>query len=174
MEHLELRACGWWATGIDYRKHDEVMSIRSHPLQLVAALIFNSKTHRRKHPAVCFCLARGATLAPLAVGLMLGFLQPARVLGGVPGVTNKVEVEDPAEAAKDSVAERGSHDFSDIGSWIWETNTYDRQTVLFWKSFEIPSGTAITRARLRITADNEYILYLDGRELGIHQNFLQI
>ncbi len=53
-----------------------------------------------------------------------------------------------------------------MGSWIWETNTCDRQTVRFWKSFEIPAGKAVERARLRVTADNEYTLYLDGREIG--------
>jgi signal transduction histidine kinase len=66
----------------------------------------------------------------------------------------------------DSVHQRGSSDFSDMGSWIWETNTYDRQTVRFWKTLKIPAEPAVHRARLRITADNEYTLYLDGRELG--------
>ncbi len=99
----------------------------------------------------------------MILGMMAAKLSAAPLLGNV---TNNNGVEDPAEALRDSLAVRGSQDFSDIGSWIWETNTYDRQTVLFWKSFEIPSGTTVTRARLRITADNEYILYLDGRELG--------
>ncbi len=75
-------------------------------------------------------------------------------------------VDDPAEAPKDSLAERGSHNFSDMGVWLWDTNTFDRQTVRFWKAFEIPAGTNVLRCRLRLTADNEYILYLDGRELG--------
>jgi signal transduction histidine kinase len=72
----------------------------------------------------------------------------------------------PSSEYLDSVHQRGSSDFSDMGSWIWETNTYDRQTVRFWKSFQIPAGENIKRARLRITADNEYTLYLDGREIG--------
>lgn len=67
---------------------------------------------------------------------------------------------------QDSLTERGSYNFSDMGSWIWGAVTRDRQTCRFWKSFEIPEGVGITRARLRITADNEYNLYLDGRELG--------
>ena len=53
-----------------------------------------------------------------------------------------------------------------MGSWIWDTNVCDRQTVLFWKSFDIPQDTTVTQARLRITADNEYTLYLDGQALG--------
>jgi two-component sensor histidine kinase len=67
---------------------------------------------------------------------------------------------------QDSLTERGSYNFSDMGSWIWGAVTRDRQTCRFWKSFEIPDGAGIVRARLRITADNEYTLYLDGRELG--------
>jgi signal transduction histidine kinase len=72
----------------------------------------------------------------------------------------------PSSEHLDSVHQRGSTDFSDMGSWIWETNTYDRQTVRFWKTFEIPAGKTIQRSRLRVTGDNVYTLYLDGREIG--------
>ena len=67
---------------------------------------------------------------------------------------------------QDSLTERGSYNFSDMGSWIWGAKTMNRQTCRFWRSFEIPAAAKVTRARLRITGDNEYILYLDGRELG--------
>ncbi len=67
---------------------------------------------------------------------------------------------------QDSLTERGSYNLSDMGSWIWGAKTMDRQTCRFWKSFEIPEGAKVTRARLRITGDNEYTLFLDGRELG--------
>jgi len=83
-----------------------------------------------------------------------------------PGMANSNAQVEPAEPITDSLTQRGSHNYRDMGLWIWETNTYDRQTVRFWKSFEIPPDTTVTRARLRITADNEYILFLDGRELG--------
>jgi len=53
-----------------------------------------------------------------------------------------------------------------LGTWIWDTNTFDKQTCRFWKSFEIPSSTKVAKATLRITADNGYSLYLDGREIG--------
>ncbi|HZL80052.1 MAG TPA: ATP-binding protein, partial [Candidatus Limnocylindrales bacterium] len=79
-------------------------------------------------------------------------------VGKVPG--------EPGEALKDSLTERGSYNFSDIGSWIWAAETADRQTVRFWTTFEIPRATRVTKARLRITGDNEYILFLDGQELG--------
>ncbi len=84
--------------------------------------------------------------------------------------TNSIVVENnPLNSAtnlQDSLTERGSYNFSDMGSWIWGAVTRDRQTCRFWKSFVIPEGAPIVRARLRITADNEYTLYLDGQELG--------
>jgi len=116
-------------------------------------------------PFVC-SVRTAATLAWLAFSLLPVWSQPAPVLAATPPVTSNTNVDDPAEALKDSLAERGSHNFSDMGSWIWETNTYDRQTVRFWKAFELPAGTTVARARLRITADNEYVLYLDGEEIG--------
>ncbi len=105
-------------------------------------------------------------MAAAILGLMAVILPPSPVWAGNLIITNRADLDDPNEPVKDSLTERGSHNLSDMGSWIWDTNTFDRQTVRFWKSFEIPSGTTVRRARLRLTADNEYILYLDGRELG--------
>ncbi|WP_150107339.1 sensor histidine kinase [Pedosphaera parvula] len=53
-----------------------------------------------------------------------------------------------------------------LGSWIWAAHIFDRQTCQFWRSFEIPSGATVMRARLRMTVDNEHTLLFDGRELG--------
>jgi len=53
-----------------------------------------------------------------------------------------------------------------LGQWIWETNTTDKQTCRFWKTFEIPRGGKVASAILRITVDNGYSLFLDGREIG--------
>ena len=53
-----------------------------------------------------------------------------------------------------------------VGSWIWAAVTYDKQTVHLWRAFEIPQGTTVAKADLRITVDNAYALFLDGRELG--------
>lgn len=53
-----------------------------------------------------------------------------------------------------------------LGSWIWEQVTLDDQTCRFWKAIEIPEGITVTNARLVMTVDNEFTLYLDGRELG--------
>jgi two-component sensor histidine kinase len=73
---------------------------------------------------------------------------------------------EPRINSLDSIAQRGSYNFSDMGSWIWGAVTRDRQTCRFWKAFEIPDGDRVVRARLRLTGDNEYVLYLDGHELG--------
>ena len=53
-----------------------------------------------------------------------------------------------------------------LGQWIWDTNTFDKQTCRFWKSFEVPAGAKISQATLRITVDNGYTLFLDGEEIG--------
>src|ERR1700722_19085833 len=58
-------------------------------------------------------------------------------------------------------------DYNDgLGSWIWVQETHDKQTCRLWKSFEIPKSALVAQARLLITADNEYRLFLDGREVG--------
>lgn len=49
-----------------------------------------------------------------------------------------------------------------VGSWIWDKETSNRQRCRFWRSFEVPAGSKVTRARLRLTADNSYTVYLDG------------
>jgi signal transduction histidine kinase len=66
-----------------------------------------------------------------------------------------VEREEPAENPTNG-----------LGSWIWADRFFDRQECQFWRSFEIPASNAVKKARLRMTADNEYIFLLDGRELG--------
>jgi signal transduction histidine kinase len=53
-----------------------------------------------------------------------------------------------------------------VGAWIWAPVTSDKQTCRFWRAVEISSGSMIVEAHLRITADNAYRLFLDGKELG--------
>jgi signal transduction histidine kinase len=55
---------------------------------------------------------------------------------------------------------------NNLGQWIWDTNTFDKQTCRLWKPFDIPHGATVARAILRITVDNGYSLFLDGREIG--------
>lgn len=53
-----------------------------------------------------------------------------------------------------------------IGNWIWTDTVTDKQTCRLWRSFQVPNDTLVSRAVLRITADNGYRLFLDGREIG--------
>lgn len=53
-----------------------------------------------------------------------------------------------------------------VGSWIWDHEIHDRQKCRFVRSFEIPQGATVESACLRITADNYYVLFLDGHEIG--------
>jgi signal transduction histidine kinase len=53
-----------------------------------------------------------------------------------------------------------------IGDWIWTTNVTDRQACHLWRAFDIPANSPVVRAELRMTADNSYTVYLDGREIG--------
>jgi len=53
-----------------------------------------------------------------------------------------------------------------LGAWIWDAETFDRQTCQLWRTFDIPANGEITRARIVITADNEFTLYIDGHEVG--------
>ena len=54
----------------------------------------------------------------------------------------------------------------DVGSWIWDAETRDQQTCRFWKTVIVNGSTPVARAIFRITADNSYQLYFDGREIG--------
>lgn len=53
-----------------------------------------------------------------------------------------------------------------VGSWIWTEQASNKQTCRLWRSFDVPSKPPLVRATLRITADNGFRLFMDGRELG--------
>ncbi|HEU5071163.1 MAG TPA: ATP-binding protein [Verrucomicrobiae bacterium] len=102
----------------------------------------------------CRRAARERMPAGLAVwlALMLGL---AAVHGQDHGLTNV-----PATLMS-------SETFSNtLGSWIWADTRADGQVCRFWRTFTVPEGTRVRKARLRMTADNEFILSLDGREMG--------
>jgi len=65
-------------------------------------------------------------------------------------------------AAGDWLLEATNH----LGQWIWTTNSFDKQTCRFWRAFEIPRGTKVARATLRLSVDNGFTLFLDGHEIG--------
>jgi signal transduction histidine kinase len=53
-----------------------------------------------------------------------------------------------------------------VGEWIWDETTRDRQECRFVRQFDIPAGSEVESAVLRITADNSYRLFLDGQFIG--------
>lgn len=53
-----------------------------------------------------------------------------------------------------------------LGDWIWSTNVTDLQVCRFWRGFNVPATASVARAELRMTADNSYTVYLDGRQIG--------
>ncbi|MGA2543081.1 MAG: ATP-binding protein [Verrucomicrobiota bacterium] len=63
-------------------------------------------------------------------------------------------------------AESSNSATNGLGCWIWAARTFDRQTCLLWRSFDIPASTTVAQAWLTMTADNEYNLFLDGRNVG--------
>jgi signal transduction histidine kinase len=90
------------------------------------------------------------------------FRWPALVLALA--IFDFVAVADVPPVPEDTnwISEATSH----MGQWIWDTNTFDKQTCRLWKSFSVPHETRVARAILRITVDNGYSLFLDGREIG--------
>jgi signal transduction histidine kinase len=104
--------------------------------------------HRRKLPAKVFLLSGIATaLLPFLV-----LLPPGKAQADEPSTNSPLAWR----------YEATNH----LGAWIWDTNTSDKQTVHFWREFQISRGSIITNATLRITADNGFVLYLDGSEIG--------
>lgn len=88
----------------------------------------------------------------LRAGLAFGAGQPAE--DSTPGLSVVRGQNIPADAKLG------------LGAWIWTDKTFDRQSCRLWKEFELPPKTKVVSARLRMTADNGYRFYLNGRELG--------
>ncbi len=95
----------------------------------------------------------------------------ARVVGhsGVPPRWSEpleiLPLSAPSEAGSVAADPTSVPTFS-LGDWIWAAQMSDQQVCPFWRAFEIPPNKTVARARLRLTADNEFILYLNGREIG--------
>jgi len=94
---------------------------------------------------------RGGTVACLGIGVCIG--SHAMALADGPEIGPQAPDTDYSPT-------------NGLGSWIWAAKTYDRQTCQLWRAFDIPEQSVVTHARLVLTVDNEFTLYLDGRELG--------
>src|ERR1035437_9092263 len=117
-------------------------------------------------PAVlCQCAGTSWAMATFwAVGArVLLVLCLAAMLGGpTQGIAE--ESSDPAPAP--AFPKASPDPTSGLGAWIWDAETHPRQTCRFWKSFEITNSAPVVRALLLMTVDNEYTLFLDGRQVG--------
>ncbi len=103
-------------------------------------------------------------------GLKLAWLSVAWVLGlGLGGGTASAADQrgpGPASVAKPTKESDEAQLRLGIGRWIWTTNFADKQTCRFWRAFTIPATNQVRKAILRLTADNAYRVYLNGREIG--------
>lgn len=61
-----------------------------------------------------------------------------------------------------------------LDSWIWTDKTFDHQGCRLWREFDIPKDSKVVEARMRITVDDGYQMYLDGRELSQGANWRSI
>jgi hypothetical protein len=119
---------------------------------------FRRLVHQPLHPGIFRVPGAGAgprgVVTLLALFLVVNLIQSARAADSKDDSSSWRMVEVPRDAT------------NGLGSWIWAQQTSDKQICQLWRSFEIPRGSKVSRAILRITADNGYRLLLDGRELG--------
>ena len=108
---------------------------------------------QRRRPARAFVVGCGPPWALARLGWVLAW---ALLSLSLEGAANASPAPNPV----------GLDPKGRVGSWIWADATFDKQTCRFWKAIQIPPNTTVVEARLLITADNSYTLYLDGQELG--------
>lgn len=53
-----------------------------------------------------------------------------------------------------------------LGCWIWAKQVLNKQTIYLWKTFQVPQPYPVVNAKLSISADNAYTVWLDGQEIG--------
>ena len=62
-----------------------------------------------------------------------------------------------------------------LGKWIWYPDArQNAHTCWFRKEFEIPEGKVITNATMKITADNAFVLYMNGKRLGANSDWTKV
>src|SRR6266566_5690985 len=98
-----------------------------------------------------YCLRQAIVLLSFALNLGVAVAQEQTVS------SNGIAAEAPG------ISENLTNVF---GSWIWADKFFNGQTCLFWRAFNMPSSVPGQKARLRMTVDNNYVLFLDGREIG--------
>ncbi len=119
------------------------------------------------------------TLLPYVGGLLrpasgaLGWVVCVCLFVVLFSATTRAE-ELPSPKSSGDVTPAGLDKTWGVGPWIWGPETHDKQTCLLWRTFDIPSGSKVKTALLRISVDNGYRLMLDGREIGAGSDWRSI
>jgi len=172
---------GGWANGSrDQQAYTVYYSTVAMPMHFVRLATVNytpsDPANAQSATRVTLMPANGV-LATNVAAIRFDFTTPASkngycgysqiILSGVVSATlppQKSSGENPIPTEPDGSYALSSLDF--LGSWIWDTNTFDGQTCYFWKTLDIPPHKRVRNARLIISADNEYTLFLDGQLIG--------
>lgn len=72
----------------------------------------------------------------------------------------------PATVAKPTKESDAAEMSLGVGRWIWTTNFADKQSCRLWRAFTIPATNIVRKAILRLTVDNFYRVFLDGRAIS--------
>ena len=109
-----------------------------------------------------------------------GYLEAVKAVFGSeppPASTTHGAAADPPSERPKTAAEMAKFQrelIAELGPWIWEQKTFNNQTCQFWNTFEIPEAAKVTKARVVMTADNEFTFYLDGRVMGRGNEWRQL
>jgi len=60
-----------------------------------------------------------------------------------------------------------------FGKWIWLPEAETDQAAFFRTTLDLPEGSKIAAASLTMTADNSFVLYVNGREVGTSDNWTE-
>jgi hypothetical protein len=101
-------------------------------------------------------------------------LLPVVLLARIGSVTVAAPVEERANEQTYRLARIPPDAKSGLDAWIWTDKTFDHQACRLWKDFDIPKDAKVVEARMRITVDDGYQIYLDGRELSQGANWRSI
>jgi hypothetical protein len=62
-----------------------------------------------------------------------------------------------------------------VGNWIWQPEVVaDKHTVFFRKAFELGLGQKVAKAKIQVTADNRYKLYINDTFIGEDTNWSNV
>ena len=61
-----------------------------------------------------------------------------------------------------------------LGQWIWLDGGAPPDTVVFRRVFALPGPARVRRSSVRLTADNAYELYVNGRRIGSHDRWQEL